>query len=111
MGDALLKGHPDAVADSEVNLLSKIKKLAVIPVAISVRRAELLSTKQDHGENARAFYAKVRGKAATCSYSVDCSSGTCTQVIDFTNIMVKDVIIAGLVDGRREEGGVRMGRP
>ena len=98
LGDALLKGHPDAVADNEANLLSKIKKLAVIPVAISVRRAELLSTKQDHGENARAFYAKVKGKATTCSYSIDCSSATCTQVIDFTNIMVKDVIISGLVD-------------
>lgn len=98
LGDALLKGHPDAVAGNEANLLSKIKKLAVIPVAICVRRAELLTTKQDHGENARAFYSKVKGKAATCSYSVDCSSGTCTQVIDFTNIMVKDVIIAGLAD-------------
>ena len=98
LGDAILKGHPDAVTGSEDHLLNKIKQMAVIPVAICVRRAELLSTKQDHGENARTFYAKVKGKAATCSYSIECSSGTCTQVNDFTDVMVKDVVIAGLVD-------------
>ena len=71
--------------------------MGVIPIAICVRRAELLSTKQDHGENARSFYTKVKGKAATCSFPIVCSSGTCTQVNDFTNVMVKDVI-SGLVD-------------
>ena len=79
-------------------MLSKIKLMAVIPVAICVRRAELLSTKQDHGESARSFYAKVKGKAATCSYSVVCSSGACAQINDFTDVMVKDVVISGLVD-------------
>ena len=98
LGDAILKGHPDAVTGTEDVLLAKIKQMSVIPVAICVRRAELLTTKQDHGENAQAFYARVKGKAATCSYSVICSSGTCTQVIDFTDVMVKDVVIAGLVD-------------
>ena len=66
MGDAILKGHPNAVISTEENLLKIIKQMAVIPVAISVRRADLLNTKQDQGENVRAFYAKVRGKAATC---------------------------------------------
>ena len=98
LGDAILKGHPDAVGGSEDQLLVIIKQMAVIPVAICVRRAELLSTNQDHGENARAFYAKVKGKAATCSYSLQCSSGTCTQMNDFTDVMVKDVVITGLAD-------------
>ena len=98
LGDAILKGHPDAVSGNEEQLLVRIKQMAVIPVAICVRRAELLSTKQDHGENARTFYAKVKGKAATCSYSLECSSGTCARVNDFTDVMVKDVIITGLAD-------------
>ena len=98
LGDAILKGHPDAVTGTEDGLLQIIKQMAVIPVAICVRRAELLATKQDHGENARTFYAKVKGKASTCSYSINCSSETCTQLIDFTNVMVKDVVISGLVD-------------
>jgi hypothetical protein len=72
--------------------------MAVNPFAICVRRAELLSTKQDHGESARSFYAKVKGQASTCSYSITCSSGTCIQVKDFTDVMAKDVVISGLVN-------------
>ena len=98
LGDAILKGHPDAVSSDEGHLLSKIKLMAVTPVAICVRRAELLGAKQDHGEAARSFYAKVKGKAATCSYSIACSGEECTQVNDFTDVMVKDVVISGLVD-------------
>ena len=98
LGDTILKGHPDAVSRDEAHLLNKIKLMAVIPVAICVRRAELLCAKQDHGESARSFYAKVKGKAATCSYSITCSSGTCTQVNDFTDVMVKDVVISGVAD-------------
>ena len=98
LGNAILKGHPDSVSRDEDYLRSKIRLMAVTPVAISVRRAELLSVKQDHGEAARSFYAKVRGKAATCSYSIACSGHGCTQVNDFTDIMVKDVVISGLAD-------------
>ena len=98
LGDSILKGHPDAVTGTEDNLVKIIKQMAVIPVAISVRRADLLGSKQDHGENARAFYAKVKGKASTCSYSIECTSATCNHTIDFTNVMVKDVVISGLVD-------------
>ena len=98
LGDSILKGHPDAVTGTEDNMLNVIKQMAVIPVAISVRRADLLATKQDHGENARAFYAKVKGKASTCKYSIECTKAECNQVIDFTDVMVKDVVISGLVD-------------
>ena len=98
LGDSILKGHPDAVTSTEENLIKVIKQMAVIPVAISVRRADLLGIKQDHGENARAFYAKVRGKASTCSYTIECIGATCSQVIDFTNVMGKDVLISGLAD-------------
>ena len=84
LGDSILKGHPNAVTSTEDNLIKVIKQMAVIPVAISVRRADLLATKQDHGENARAFYAKVRGKASTCSYMIECTGAECNQIIDFT---------------------------
>ena len=96
--DAILRGHPTAVSGTEDALRNVMKLFAVIPVAVGVRRTELLATKQDHGENIRTFFARIKGKAATCSYTVACSSGTCTQIIDFTDIMVKDVLIADLVD-------------
>ena len=98
LGDAILKSSPTAVNGDETNLLTIMKKLAVTPVAICIRRAELLSTHQDHGETGRAFHSRLMGKAATCAYSVSCTSSTCQHVTDFTNIIVKDVILAGLVD-------------
>ena len=72
LGDSILKGHPDMQ-------LTKMKivcctKLSSDTVAISVHRADLLNTKQDHGENVRSLYAKVKGKTATCSYSIVCTS-------------------------------------
>ena len=98
LGNDILRGHPDCISGTLEDLLDVIKKLAVIPVAVSVRRSELISTKQDHGEGIRSFVAKLKGKAATCAYTMKCSSTTCTQIINFTDIMVKDVMVAGLVD-------------
>ena len=98
LGNDLLRSYPTILEGTETLLLEAIKKLAVTPVAITVRRSELLSTKQDHGESIRSFYAKVNGKAATCAYVKDCPSTTCTQKVDFTDVLVKDVLVTGLVD-------------
>ena len=75
-----------------------IKKLAVTPVAISVRRSDLLALKQADGETVQSFHARIRGKAATCAYSIDCPSLECTQTVHFTDIIIKDVLISGLSD-------------
>ena len=99
LGDDILRGHPSAINDTEQVLLNTIKQLAVTPVAISVRRSKLLSMKQDHGENARSFFARIYGKATTFAYSISCTSGTCTEVVDFTEVIVKDVLVTGLADG------------
>ena len=98
LGDAILKSNSEAVYGTEATLLALIKKMAVIPVAICVRRAELLGTKQDHGESIRGYYAKLKGKAATCAYVMDCSKENCQQKNDFTDILVKDVLVTGLAD-------------
>ena len=98
LGDAVLKGHPTSISGSEEELLAVIKQLAVIPVSICVRRADLLSCRQDHGESVRSYFTRIKGKAATCSYSIRCTSGTCTQVNDFTDVMVKSVLTSGLCD-------------
>ena len=54
--------------------------------------------KQDHGQATRSFLASIKGKALTCAYQKKCSSQTCATVIDFTDVLVKDILIAGLVD-------------
>jgi len=98
LGNNILRSHPDATRGNEDDLLAAMKRLAVAPVAISVRRSDLLTIKQDHGENVRSFYARINGKAATCAYKIDCPSTTCTQQVNFTDIIAKDVLISGLLD-------------
>ena len=98
LGDLILKTRPDAVSGTEATLLDLIKELAVVPVARIVRRAEFLSLKQDHGEASRSYLARLKGKAMTCAYTITCGSPTCNHVTDFTDIMVKDVLVRGIVD-------------
>jgi len=99
LGNDLLRGSKiDFTTTPENTLLDLIKKLAVIPVAVSVRRSDLLAIQQRGVESLRSFYARIKGKATTCAYSVQCTSTTCTQKVDFTDIIAKDVMISGLVD-------------
>ena len=50
LGDNILRSNPDATRGTEDELIAAIKRLAVTPVAISVRRSDLLSVKQDQNE-------------------------------------------------------------
>ena len=68
------------------------------PVALSFRRSDLLSIRQDHSESTLSFFARINGKASTCGFTIDCPGPTCDQKIDFTDIIVKYVLINGLVD-------------
>ena len=99
LGEDLLRGFP-AVTGPDVNetkLLAAIKELAVTPVAIGVRRTELLNMSQDREEPIRSFHAKVKGKALTCSYKVKCPCDQPVEV-DYTENVIKDVILNGLSD-------------
>lgn len=97
LGDQLLKEDPTAADGTHETLFNAIKRLAVIPVAVSVRRADLLQMRQAHGENIRSFYSKIKGKAATCNYSIKCHCNP-PSTVDFTDIIIRDVVVAGLAD-------------
>ena len=83
---------------SEVALLNAIKKLAVISTAESVRKTELLSMRQDYGQPVRSFVAKVKGKAQVSLFTKDCPAQQCQQQVDFTDDIVKYVVVAGIAD-------------
>ena len=97
LGDDLLRGLTDIATVSEDELLAAIKKLAVQPVAIGVRRTELMNMTQDREEAIRTFHAKVKGRALTCAYKVDCSCDPPSKA-DYTDCVIKDVLINGLSD-------------
>ena len=106
LGDDILKNSNTDIAElDEDELLVLIKRLAVTPVAVSVRRADLLSMSQCDDEKARTFYARIKGKAATCAYNIGCSGAECAQMVDFTNVIIKDVFISGLSNSSIELSG------
>ena len=76
-----------------------MRELAVIPVAIGVRRAELMDIRQSPDEPFRTFAAKVQGKAETCAFTTTatCSCGSVVQV-EYKKESVRDVLLAGIAD-------------
>ena len=96
----LIKEDPAILNDTEDNVLAAMRKMAVIPIAASVRRTKLLTSRQDHGQTFREFYANTRAAAATCAYKVKCHHACCTDnaPIDYTQEVVKDILLAGIID-------------
>ena len=105
LGDSLLKANPNAASENLTGLLAAMRSLAIIPVATCVLRTELLQLRQERDEPFRTFTAKVRGKAETCSYTTSC---TCGASVDYTDHVIRDVILNGLYDSdiRREVLGI-----
>ena len=100
LGRLLIKENPDIIEEGEDALLLAIKQMAVIQIATSVRRNNLLQTKQDSGESFREFYANVKAVAATCAFEIQCNHTCCTgkKAIDYTHMVVKDILVAGVAD-------------
>ena len=96
--DDLFKDTNNIDNVTEDQLLAAIRRLAVISTANSIRKTELLSLKQDHGQPIRSFAAQVKGKAQVCAFAKECPSADCNQNVDYTDDIVKYVIISGICD-------------
>ena len=96
LGDDIVHENNTLLEGNEENL-SAIKRLAVIPVAKSVLRSDVLQMRQDHDEGVQSFYARVKGKADTCAYLVKCTHG-CQRSCDYTHEVIKDVLVTGISD-------------
>ena len=95
--DMVLGVDPQIATRDEDRAKEIIKRMAVVPVAMGVRRAEMLAMKQEAGEPSRAYAAKIQRKAATCQFQVTCPI-PCGKNIDFTEILVKYTYVNGLED-------------
>ena len=97
--DVILKYDPDIHSKDIDSIKQTIKSFAVIPVAIGVRRAELMQLRQAPDESFRNFAAKVTGKAETCNFrtNITCKCGNNMQA-DYTRETIKDVLLAGILD-------------
>ena len=100
LGWLLLRENPEIVEEGETQLLAAMKRMAVLQVATSVRRARLRAMTQEHGQLFREYFANVRAVANTCEYLVKCPHPCCANLapVDYTTNVVKEVLIAGIAD-------------
>ena len=60
--------HQNILDQPVDEVLKLLKDITVTPVALTVKRNELLQMQQDAGEKIRTFYSRVKGKAITCKF-------------------------------------------
>ena len=106
LGDNLLKSNAKIVAEPLQDLITAMRKLAVIPIATVVLRTELLQMRQLRDEPFRSFAARVRGKSDTCAFTARCS---CGSDVNYTDHMIRDTLLNGIADSdiRRETLGTK----
>ncbi|MEL6805700.1 MAG: hypothetical protein AAFO91_18165, partial [Bacteroidota bacterium] len=80
----------------EDEVLQRIMSLAVRQENIMVARVELHDMRQDQDEAIRSFAARVKGQANVCQFILECPS--CSASVNFTNEILKDVIVKGILD-------------
>ena len=99
LSNLILRLEP-GVTELPVNdVLHLMQSFAVIRVSKGAQRAELMKMSQGNDETIRSFVARVQGKARTCDFRAE---GKCNcdeaVVVDYTQEVVKDVVLAGLTD-------------
>ena len=97
----VLRSDPDITGKAEPDQLASIRRLCVIPVAMGVRRSDVLNLAQDSAELARSFLSRIQGKAATCNFVTSCNAVCCKNnppKVDFSDVVIKYVLVNGLAD-------------
>ena len=114
LGDRLLTSDANIASKTVAQILAAMRSLAVVPVAASVLRSELLQLRQDRDESCRAFAARVRGKAEACAFFARCQhrcqcGEVCTGNVDYTDNVIRDILLNGIydLDIRRDVLGTR----
>ena len=97
------------------DLVSRVKSLAIRPVAIGKRRREAHMATQRQGELFTAFATRVRGLVIDCEYTLNCPHAVvvpdswrdgiiCTCDVDgcaginFEDAVIRDILLAGIYD-------------
>ena len=85
-----LKRHAAIVNSSEQELLRITNQLNIILVLAVVKLSDFLSSRQIRFESKKLFAARLKGKARTPVLS--------QNMVSYTDITVKDVLLTGLAD-------------
>ena len=84
---------------NEKDLMEKIHKVAVKGKNTAVHRQEFYNMKQEEGQSAQQFLAKLRAKADHCNFQLTCSSEDCSHTSNsYAPAMVADILTVGCYD-------------
>ena len=86
------------VANTENELISKIKDLAVTTLHPSVHVVALHQMLQQENESIKAFTARVKGTASNCRLTKTCSKAGCDQEVSYLEETCFHVVMSGLID-------------
>lgn len=105
---ATTRSTPDLEQMSVTDTLAAIKAVAVLPVALGVRQAKALDTKQAEGQRFRLFVDKIRERVVDCNFFTPCThavppSNVCRDVAncnghDYTDAIIRLIALNGIVD-------------
>ena len=99
LGDLILANDLRLMAKLEEHVAKLMEPVAVIKVALKVKRAELMRLNQEHDEPFKTFTTRVRSKAETCNFKTvsECKCGK-KNMTNYTDKAIKDVMLAGIDD-------------
>ena len=61
-----------------------------------ISRVNLHDMHQDREETVRSFYARLKGQANTCNFSISCSE--CQHAVNYSEHIIRDILIKGIAD-------------
>ncbi|CAL4079293.1 unnamed protein product [Meganyctiphanes norvegica] len=68
--DQLFSIHDDIFEMNDVNMLKRIKNMAVKSESVIVAQVNLVRSRQNPEEPIRSYYARLKGQAVICVYTV-----------------------------------------
>ena len=81
---------------TELDLVKKMKVMAVRESNPMVHRNKMRSMKQGESEQIRNYVARLREAAIDCDFRVKCSAEMCGEETSFTEEMIRDQAVYGL---------------
>jgi predicted RNA-binding Zn-ribbon protein involved in translation (DUF1610 family) len=81
---------------TEEDVLTSVKKLAVREENIMVARVALNDMRQDHTETICSFGARIRVQATICKFLFPCPN--CNTEVNYTDQILRDILVRGIAD-------------
>ena len=89
--------------DNEIKLLEDMKRMAVRAQNNLVNVVTFLGMGQDNDEPGGSFTARLKGQAAMCDFTLECSLAICQTETSYKEKMVAHQLVRGLVDPAIQE--------